>query len=163
MGFHYRGRSFTSPTHPGLEKLLRQLKERPYQINLEAAGVRIVSRIFQLVDFISFDYKPPSTGVEFPLRNLATICERYPGKFQIKSVVADARDFYACQKAYGDLHEAGLGDGFEWCLTPSYEPHQSFNSDLFIEIMSLNYQSGHPFRVIGQQHKWVYGPQKTQV
>ena len=152
------------PRHgPGLEELIRQLKLKQYLINLEASGVRIVHQVFQQVDFISFDYKPPSTGVKFPLRNLFELCEKYPGKFQIKAVVEDARDFHACFQVYRQLQQAGLTDGFEWCLTPAYSPHETFNPDRFIEIMSLNYQCNGPFRVIGQQHKWIYGPRQKQV
>lgn len=152
------------PRHvPGLRELVGQLKQRGYWSNLEASGTRIVPPIFRAVDFISFDYKPPSTGVHFPLRNLAILCEEYPGKFQVKSVVEDVRDFRACEQAYQFLQERGLGDGFQWCLTPAFNNHEDFNPARFIEIMSLNYQSNYPFRVIGQQHKWVYGPREKCV
>ena len=152
------------PRHSsGPAELIKELKSRGYLINLEASGTRIVDQVFQQVDFISFDYKPPSTGVKFPLSHLSTLCEQYPGKFQIKSIVEDARDFYACRDAYQSLQQVGLGKGFEWCLTPAYNTHESFSADRFIQVMSLNYQSGYPFRVIGQQHKWVYGAVKREV
>ena len=155
------------PLHPrhrlGLEELIKQLKSKQYLINLEAAGVRMADGVFQQVDFISFDYKPPSTGIRFPLGHLKEMAQNYLGKFQIKAVVEDTRDFKACLGAYQELERTGLAHGFEWCLTPAYSPHETFNPKRFIEIMSLNYEHGCPFRVIGQQHKWVYGPHQRQV
>ena len=155
------------PLHPrhrlGLEELIEQLKLKQYLINLEAAGVRMVHSVFEQVDFISFDYKPPSTGIRFPLNHLKEMAQNYSGKFQIKAVVEDAQDFKACLEAYQQLKCTALIDGFEWCLTPAYSPHEIFNPERSIEIMSLNYKHGCPFRVIGQQHKWIYGPHQRQV
>ena len=168
-GDHIRWVSVTGgdPLHPrhvpGVGELLRQLQGRGYRINIEAAGTRIVHDIFRPVDFISFDYKPPSTGVKFCVENLFKLCREYPGKFQLKSVVADAKDFHACLDTYGQLQARGLGQGFEWCLTPAYSPGEAFNPQRFIEVMELNYRHHGGFRVIGQQHKWLYGPERKQV
>ena len=152
------------PFHvPGVRALLAQLKSRGYRVNIEASGVRLVRDIFHSVDFISFDYKPPSTGVLFPLGPLRELCRDFGGKFQVKSVVQDARDFYSNLETYKKLQGQGLTGGFEWCLTPCYNPHEEFHPQRFVEIMELNYGSGSPFRVIGQQHKWVYGPGEKMV
>jgi 7-carboxy-7-deazaguanine synthase len=35
--------------------------------------------------------------------------------------------------------------------------------DRFVNIMMWNESHGGHFRVIGQQHKWVYGPDKKEV
>ena len=156
------------PLHPRhsfvLEELIKQLKSKEYLINLEASGVRMAHRVFEQVDFVSFDYKAPSTGIRFPLGHLREMVINYSGKFQIKSVVEDAQDFKACLEAYQQLECISLTDGFEWCLTPAYSPHETFNPERSIEIMSLNYKHGCLFRVIGQQHKWIYGfSSKTSV
>ena len=152
------------PQHgSGPMRLVDGLKLKGYKINLEAAGDRIVPGIFAAVDFISFDYKPPSTGVDFPLEPLWQLCRDYPGKFQIKSVAQDAGDFHACLEVYQKLQGDGLAQNFEWCLTPAYSPHEEFNPGRFVEIMDLNIRHGSHFRVVGQQHKWVYGSRAKRV
>jgi 7-carboxy-7-deazaguanine synthase len=54
------------PLHPKLEPgvlaLVKILKRQNYYVNIEASGSRICPDIFDLVDFISFDFKTPSTG-----------------------------------------------------------------------------------------------------
>ena len=151
---------------PVLTKLISQLKQRGYFINLEASGVRIVPEIFQQVDFISFDYKPPSTGVKLPTELLAVLCENYKGKFQIKSVVQDSQDFFSCLERYRDLEGRGLvgeGGDFRWCLTPAWGSGEKFPGNRVLEVMELNYRHGSCFRVIIQQHKVIYGSQKEFV
>ncbi|MCY4643551.1 MAG: 7-carboxy-7-deazaguanine synthase QueE [Bacteriovoracales bacterium] len=152
------------PAHlKALDVLIHRLAKRGYAVNLEASGTRIVPEIFRRVDFISFDYKTPSTGVRTPVPLLLELSEHYLGKFQIKSVVEDEGDFHACLKAREELERADCGIGFEWCLTPAYSPHERFDPARFTKIMSLNMEHGSRFRVIGQQHKWVYGPRQRRV
>ena len=45
---------------------------------------------------------------------------------------------------------------FDWCLTPVYNPGEAFPLERFKLILQLNENAGGVFRVIGQQHKWVY-------
>ena len=76
------------PTHPQHEKdvlaLVHQLKEKKYWVNLEASGTRVVHEIFDVIDFISWDYKTPSSGVKDNLSLLEKLAQDYPGRFQIK-------------------------------------------------------------------------------
>ncbi len=157
------------PLHPKHEprvlELVKHLKERGWYLNIEAAGTRVVDSIFDRIDFISFDFKTPSTGVKTRVENLVKLCKQYKGKFQIKSVIADERDFNASLDAYNQvitmLEDAQIS--IPWVLTPCYETHEEFPMERFELVQELNIRNGSIFRVIGQQHKWIHGAQKKQV
>ena len=65
------------PLHPKLapsvQSLSIELKKRGFFVNIEASGQRVVDEIFDLVDFVSFDLKTPSTGVKTNLKALNKI------------------------------------------------------------------------------------------
>lgn len=147
---------------PGVLALVKELKSRGYWINIEAAGTRIVPEIFDLVNFISFDYKTPSTQVRTNPLLISRLVEQYQGKYQIKSVVQDEIDFadvLDCRcKLFSD-------ESFPvtWVLTPSYIPGEEMPLKRFQNVIDWNEREGGAFRVIGQQHKWLHGPDKKQV
>lgn len=151
------------PSHvPHVLALVQALKEKNYYINIEAAGTRVVEEIFDLVDYVSFDFKTPSTGVRTPVKNLARMIEQFPGKFQLKAVIADEVDFNAVLTVYNELaltHKMN----FPFVLTPCYNTNESFPMKRFENVIAWNEEHGGLFRVIGQQHKWVYGPDVKQV
>lgn len=144
----------------GVLELSRELKNRGYYINIEASGTRIVEDIFRVVDFISFDFKTPSTGVKTSRKLLTKLVSEYSGKFQIKSVIADKKDFDASYEAFKEIND---GSEFSWVLTPCYDPNESFDLNLVHEIYEWNHGIGGVFRVIGQQHKWFYGVDSLRV
>lgn len=151
------------PSHvPALIVLLGELKKRGYWINIEAAGTRIVKEIFELVDFISYDYKTPSTTVKTSRELLLKFIQDYGHKAQIKAVVSDKKDFEATYDAFHFI-KASQEELIPWCLTPCYEPGEAFPMNRFQQVVQLNESFGLPFRVIGQQHKWVYGSQAKLV
>ncbi len=151
------------PTHvPQVLALVKALKEKNYYVNIEAAGTRVVEEIFDLVDYISFDFKTPSTGVRTPVKNLARMMEQYPGKFQFKAVISDELDFQATLNAYHELATA-LPMDFPFVLTPCYNTNESFPMKRFENVIEWNEAEGGHFRVIGQQHKWIFGPDQKQV
>ncbi|MCR9204045.1 MAG: 7-carboxy-7-deazaguanine synthase QueE [Halobacteriovoraceae bacterium] len=146
---------------PGVLSLVRELKARGYWLNVEAAGTRVVPEIFDLVDFISFDYKTPSTGVK-PNKNLfEKLNIQFKGKFQVKAVIETEEDF----KSTLDFRNVVFPEGhtFPWCLTPCYNNEEEFPLERFNSVIEWNEKAGGPFRVIGQQHKWLHGPNKKQV
>jgi 7-carboxy-7-deazaguanine synthase len=155
------------PLHPGhvphVLALVKLLKEKGYYVNLEAAGTRVVDEIFDLVDYISFDYKTPSTGVRTPLKNISKMINQYPNKFQVKAVISDQKDFSSTYEAFQSLEEEGKGMPFPWVLTPCYNTNEKFPMDRFTQVLSWNEETGGNFRVIGQQHKWIFGPNEKQV
>ncbi len=145
------------PSHiPSLIELIKELKARDYTINLEAAGTRIVKEVFDLVDFISYDFKTPSTEVKTSKELLFRFISEYSHKAQVKAVVSDKKDFEATFDAYHFVKKNNA-PSVPWCLTPCYEPGEEFPMNRFQHMLQLNEHFGLPFRVIGQQHKWAYG------
>lgn len=147
---------------PGVLALTRELKARGYWINIEAAGTRIVPEIFDLVDFISFDYKTPSSQVRTNPALLSKLVEQYLGKYQIKSVVQDEEDFANVLNCRRETFP-DEGAPITWVLTPSYIPGEDMPLARFQNVIDWNEREGGAFRVIGQQHKWIHGPDKKQV
>jgi 7-carboxy-7-deazaguanine synthase len=151
------------PSHiPSLMELIRELKKRNYYINIEAAGTRIVKDVFDAVDFVSFDIKTPSTQVKTSQELLLKFVMEYGTKSQVKAVVADKKDF---ETVYDAFHYVKRSNGpvVPWCLTPCYEPEEKFPMLRFQQVVKMNEDFGLPFRVIGQQHKWMFGSDAKQV
>lgn len=152
------------PSHvPLVLELVKALKAEGYYVNIEAAGTRIVPEIFDLVDYVSFDLKTPSTGVKTPVKLLERMNKEYPHKFQLKCVVSDRVDFEAVHSAYKDLSQTQSEFHFTWVLTPCYNTDEEFPMERFVDVINWNEAIGGPFRVIGQQHKWIFGPSKKNV
>lgn len=150
------------PAHrDGLVALCQRLKEEQYCINVEASGMRFVPEIFSLVDFISCDYKTPSTGVRGSLKSLEKLVLTYPEKYQIKSVISNEDDFKAVQKAYGQLREYIKRD-IIWVLTPCFETGETPPRDKVDRLFQKVISSPH-FRVIAQQHKFIYGSKRLDI
>lgn len=151
------------PSHvPALIELIKELKARNYFINIEAAGTRVVKEVFDLIDYISYDYKTPSTGVKTSQELLLRFIQEYGYKGQVKAVVADKKDFESVYDAYHFVQK-NQAPQINWCLTPCFEPNEEFPMARFQHVIQLNENFGLPFRVIGQQHKWVYGPAEKEV
>ncbi len=151
------------PSHvPSLIELVKELKARKYFINIEAAGTRVVKEVFDLVDFISYDFKTPSTEVRTSKDLLVKFLHEYGDKAQIKAVVSDKKDFEATYDAFFYAKNM-IETTAPWCLTPCYEPGEEFPMNRFQQVIQLNESFGLPFRVIGQQHKWAYGPSERLV
>lgn len=152
------------PSHvPHVLALVKLLKEKKYYVNIEAAGTRVVDEIFDLVDYISFDFKTPSTGVKTPLKNISKMIAQYPGKFQVKAVIADNADFIATLDAFSEIAATNESLPFPWVLTPCFNNNEEFPLERFSNVLKWNEEAGGFFRVIGQQHKWVFGPDLKQV
>ena len=152
------------PAHvPHVLALVKLLKEKKYYINIEAAGTRVVEEIFDLVDFISFDLKTPSTGVTTPLKLISLMNKQFPDKFQVKAVVENYADFVYALNSYHKLLDENKSLQFSFVLTPAFNVGEEFPMSRFMQILGWNEEAGGPFRVIGQQHKWVFGPDQKQV
>lgn len=142
---------------PGVSALAKELKKRGYFVNIEAAGTRIVHELFDVIDFISFDFKTPSTGVRTNLNLIVKLFEQYQGKAQIKSVIASKHDYEAAFEALKTVQEkTDYAFDIPWVLTPCYEPGEEFPKSRVQSIVELNHSFGGPFRVILQQHKVMY-------
>lgn len=148
---------------PAVLELARVLKKKGHYINLEAAGTRIVHEIFDIIDFISFDFKTPSTHVKGSVSLIEKMAAQYPNRIQIKSVIQDEIDFAAVMQARETLLAREVEMNFPWCLTPAYNLNEEFPLQRFVKVINWNEAAGAPFRVIGQQHKWLHGPDEKFV
>lgn len=161
------------PLHPqflaGTLALAGELKKRDYFVNVEASGVRIFHELFDLVDFISFDYKTPSTGVLTPPQHILLMARQYGGKFQVKAVVETREDFEDVLRVYRWVEKSLSAESrsvaaFPWFLTPTYNLGEDFPRERFLNVVRWNEEEGEgAFRVLGQQHKWYHGPDKEGV
>jgi len=152
------------PLHPknqdAVLDLLKVLKDKGYKVNIEAAGTVINSEIFNLCDFISWDIKTPSTGVKSNVSLLEKMLANYSNKLQIKTVVQDEADFLYLK----DFYQTQEKTEFEnWIITPAFCVDEKQITKRFELINNLNEEFGNHFRVIGQQHKWIYGPNVADV
>jgi 7-carboxy-7-deazaguanine synthase len=151
------------PTHPkfeeGLNELVGELKKKNYFVNIEASGTRLPSILFDLVDYISFDVKTPSTGVRLQESLLNDFLKQYSHKGQIKSVIENRQDFDFVLELKNRLAQ----NYDNWILTPCYKTEEEFPEARFRTILEWNYEAKSIFRVIGQQHKWIFGSKEKQV
>ena len=149
------------PQHKeSLLELLDVLKQQGAWVNIEAAGNVVDEEVFDIVDFISFDFKTPSTKVNTPIENIRTIFEKYAHKAQIKSVVFDRSDFDFVNKAKQDIIDEFPNVDCPWILTPVFNYGEDFPKERVNDIALWNESRGSHFRVISQQHKWLHGPNK---
>lgn len=155
------------PLHPkhtaAVLSLCQQLKTLGHEIVLEAAGTRVVHEIFDLLDFINFDFKTPSTGVKTRLSLIEEMILHYSGRFQMKAVIENREDFLATKTAYETLALTHGDKMPPWILTPAYNLAEPFPRERFLEIINWNQNEAGFFRVVGQQHKWLHGPDEKQV
>jgi 7-carboxy-7-deazaguanine synthase len=80
----------------------------------------------------------------------------------VKAVVANKKDFETVFDAFHFVKKNNA-PVVPWCLTPCYEPEEKFPMLRFQQVVKLNEDFGLPFRVIGQQHKWMFGSEAKQV
>jgi len=146
-----------------VRSLVVRLKASGYTLSLEAAGDVIDQDIFQRLDFINFDFKTPSSGVQSDLEKIIFMQQNFTGKFQVKSVVEDKNDFDYIWQNYQKFLARLFKIDFIWVITPAYNLKEKFPLTRFVEIINWNQIAGGPFRVIGQQHKWIFGPDKKLV
>lgn len=150
--------------YPQVLELARTLKRKGYWINIEAAGTRVMDELFDIIDYVSFDYKTPSTGVRTNPNLIVRMAEQFPRKFQIKSVIENRADFDDTVKAREHVHSQ-LKDTevFPWVLTPAFNLGESMPFDRVLNVITWNEEANTGFRVITQQHKILHGSEKKRV
>jgi len=156
------------PLHPKLYpqvlELARTLKRKGYWINLEAAGTRVVDELFDIIDYISFDYKTPSTGVRTNPQLIARLAQQFPRKFQVKSVIENRQDFDDTVKAREFVRSLSKNcEVFPWVLTPAFNLGEAMPFKRVLDVITWNEIENTGFRVITQQHKILHGSEKKRV
>ncbi len=141
-------------------ELVKQLKAAKQKINIEVTGQSIDEEIFELVDFISFDIKTPSTGILASEKVLSRFVKNYGIKSQIKAVIQDEIDFKFAYKMHKNCPETNIT---RWVMTPACSLDTPLSMSVFQWILEENQKMGAFFRVIGQQHKWVFGQDRLDI
>jgi len=72
-----------------LRDLIKELKRIGFQITLETNGTLYDEWIFNAVDCVSMDIKPPSSGV----KSNVDLLKKLSSKDQVKIIVADDKDY----------------------------------------------------------------------
>ena len=151
------------PLHPKFKEqvleIVRYYKPLDYWINIEAAGTRVDEEIFNELDYISYDIKTPSTGVKTSKPLLEKMFKLYSDKFQIKAVIESREDFDYVHNIRNEMNNASA----PWIMTPAYNLNEKFPEKRFLEVISWNEEIGGLFRVVGQQHKFLHGPNKKNI
>ena len=142
-----------------LKKLIRKLKIKNYFITLEATGcdkiTPSISDIFNKVDFISFDVKSPSTGVNIFERG----CMRWGWKSQYKIIVSDEKDYKFAKQVISKY----TNSRYKFIITPCWNVNRNINIKFIQKIWKNILRDKLNCRVILQQHKVVYGSNKVGV
>lgn len=121
-----------------VRELVKKLKEKDYEVVLETNGSLYDKEVFELVDCISFDVKPPSSGEESDLELLSKL---RPGD-QVKVVVADDIDYEYAKKVSDGV------EGVEVILQP-------INLDVAKDLTEKVVRDKLDVRVIPQLHKII--------
>lgn len=158
------------PLHPKnadhVSLLAKELKQRGYWVNIEAAGTRVLPELFKTVDFISFDIKTPSTGVRTNWDLIQKFMRDFSHKSQIKAVVENKKDFdylMEWRKSLQQTMDPTFLSQVQFVITPAYNETEPFPQNRFQSILEWNETNGCLFRVIGQQHKWIFGTSRLDV
>lgn len=154
------------PLNPRLrdqtETLCHDLSQKNYWLNIEASGNVVDHKIFSMVNYISFDFKTPSTGVATRLENVSAVLKEYSSKVQIKSVIESKIDFEYVYNSYLTL-DPQLQKDVTWVLTPAYNTGEELNAERIMQIYQWNMEIGGVFKVIVQQHKIIFGSKRLDV
>ena len=148
----------------GVMELCQKLKAEGYWINLEAHGLTPLedaAPVYDLVDFISADFKTPSSGHPGQRALLQGLCQNYATKLQIKSVIMHEEDFQFVWATYQSFRPWPVQ--VAWVLTPAFNYDEALPQERINQLYQWNYAVGGVFRVIVQQHKVVFGPQRDDV
>ena len=146
----------------GMVNFIGELKRKGYVTNIEATGQDFDKEVFDLVDFISCDIKPPSTGVCANLENIVNTLKLYNHKMQLKVVCATDEDLDFIVVCYKILkNQLGL---CPFVITPCYtERDNDFDYEMIKKALNRIMDEKLSIRVIMQQHKVVFGSKRVDV
>lgn len=143
-----------------LLSLVKQLKAKRYHTTIETTGSDDIKsdrshiyKIFNLVDFISFDMKSPSAHT-LPFHSSSV---GWNFKSQYKIVIEDWNDYNFAKE---------MIEKYRMCkiiLTPCWKVNEELNKDFISKLEKKVLKDSLRTRVIVQQQKFIYGPNKRNV
>ncbi len=131
--------------------LIPLLKKQGMQVSMETSGLIDAPSIFKMLDFISFDIKTPSTGIELTQKNiqfLNSVYDKY--NCQIKAVVTDITDLIFLETHFMPLL---IDKNFPLVITPAAGKFNSAPEILLKTELIRNWNKQYNIRVIAQQHQ----------
>lgn len=143
--------------------LIRVLSKKKIHVSIEATGQEFNKQVFDIVDFISCDIKPPSSKVKANISNALDIFSKYDYKSQFKIVVADKKDLdFACE-VYS-IFSKHKHKEFNMLITPCWpEKQKEANKKLFTDISDKVIKGKMRVKVVLQQHKIIYSAEAKGV
>lgn len=142
---------------PDIFDLVKLLNKKKYTVNIEAAGLEFNKKVFNIVDFISCDIKPPSSSVEWDREIITKIAAKYDFKTQFKIVIASQKDIDFAKMIVNDFCYNKLYD-FNLILTPCWtEKQKQPNMKIITKLHREIFENKLPVRLIAQQHKMIFG------
>lgn len=144
--------------------LIMALKNIGYYVILETSGQIMNEEVFDVVDFISFDIKTPSSGVEPNWDVINYILEKLDSMLvecQFKAVIANWDDYNFIKKNMANLKNS-LSEN-KLILTPSWPLYDEEIDKQFVrELVDRVLADELDVRIILQQHKMLYGHQENR-
>jgi len=150
------------PMNAGKEllKLLNVLTDN-YSIALETSGFYIDYEIFSLCDFLSFDIKTPSSGLEVNYDTLDELMEIGEDS-QFKCVVMDWKDYDFVKSIYYRYKDV-WNERRNLIITPCWKTGSDLDIDFVKKLYRQVLSDRLPVRIILQQHKLLFGSSMRKV
>jgi len=144
-----------------LLSLVRQLRRKNYHTTIEVTGSdeiyntdrNHIYKIFNLVDFISFDMKSPSAHT-LPFHNSSV---GWNFKSQYKIVIEDWDDYNFAKEMIKKYVVCKI------VLTPCWKVNEELSKDFISKLEKKVLKDRLRTRIIVQQHKFIHGPNKRDV
>ena len=146
--------------HNELLELIKEFKRvnQNYHITLEVTGNderdNVIDKIFNKVDFLSFDMKSPSSKSALPFHKSSI---GWNHKSQYKIVIERWDDYDFAKRMIKKYKMCDI------VLTPCWKPDEILNEDFIKKLHEKILKDGLKCKVIIQQHKIVYGAKKKNV
>ena len=138
-------------------ELIVKLKNKNYYISIEATGTEKIgctsqiTKIFNKIDFISFDIKTPSAKTDIKPNIIESM--RWSFKSHYKMVIADWKDY----KFAKDICKKYRNKDVKLILTPCWNIDKDIDKKFVRKIWRNVIKDKLKCRVILQQHKVLYG------
>jgi 7-carboxy-7-deazaguanine synthase len=133
-----------------LMKLVKQLKNLGYWIQINTNGTIFDEEIFKLVDLITMDCKCPSSGMKSDLKVLKKTKELFGFKTQFKFVISNEEDYEYARKIVSSILNS---------LNIVFQPEWK-NRKFTKELVDLVKRDGLNVKIIVQQQKIIWGGKK---
>ena len=136
-------------------ELIMKLKKQKYYISVEATGTEKINyqitKIFNKIDFISFDIKTPSANADKEPNIIGSM--RWSRKSHYKMVIADWKDYEFAK----NICKKYTSKNIKLIFTPCWNINKDIDKKFVRKICESIIKDKLKCRIILQQHKVLYG------